>query len=375
MDQEDFFSQIATHYKRQLPFVTYRKPNEKGTTAMLQHDDEIHVVTNFNESGFVFSPFDSNAEALIFPVENCEIVSSEIELNSFTVNRYAEHNRNIDQIESSKTHHLKLVQHGIDSIKADIFKKVVLSRTESVPVLEEDALEIFKSLLKTYASAFCYIWYHPKVGLWLGATPETLVNIEGLRFKTMALAGTQPYIDKLDVAWDSKNIDEQEFVTDFIVKELNPLVERLNTSEVKTIKAGQLLHLQSQISGLLKVKGLKDIIFALHPTPAVCGLPKKKTKNFIIDNENYNREFYTGFLGELNIKTSKTRNTNRRNVENNAYATVKTASQLFVNLRCMQFKNQQALIYVGGGITIDSNPEEEWEETVSKTRTMLSVLY
>jgi isochorismate synthase len=53
---------------------------------------------------------------------------------------------------------------------------------------------------------------------------------------------------------------------------------------------------------------------------------------------------------------------------------VKTASELFVNLRCMQLKNKQALVYVGGGVTKDSNPELEWEETVNKTQTMMSVL-
>ncbi|NOQ91872.1 MAG: isochorismate synthase, partial [Flavobacteriaceae bacterium] len=69
--------------------------------------------------------------------------------------------------------------------------------------------------------------------------------------------------------------------------------------------------------------------------------------------ENYNREFYTGYLGELNIKEQ---------------------SHLFVNLRCMQIKNTKAFIYVGGGITLESNPEKEWVETVTKSEVMKLVL-
>ena len=113
----------------------------------------------------------------------------------------------------------------------------------------------------------------------------------------------------------------------------------------------------------------------MHPTPAVCGYPKQKAKDFILQNETYSRAYYTGFLGELNLKQSKTRNTNRRNVENNAYATVKTYSNFYVNLRCMQFKDDKALIYVGGGITKDSVAENEWEETLNKTKTIGNVLY
>ena len=84
--------------------------------------------------------------------------------------------------------------------------------------------------------------------------------------------------------------------------------------------------------------------------------------------------FIQVFLGELNIKVSQSRNSNKRNVENNAYSTIKTTSHLFVNLRCMQIKGQNALIYVGGGVTKDSNAKDEWEETVNKAQTMLCVL-
>ena len=120
------------------------------------------------------------------------------------------------------------------------------------------------------------------------------------------------------------------------------------------------MHLRTKVEGeLLEKADLKSLIRALHPTPAVCGLPRNIARDFIIKNENYNRSFYTGFLGELNLKKSNT--------------AIQT-SQLYVNLRCMEINHNKALIYVGGGITKDSIPKNEWKETVSKSETMKKVL-
>tara|TARA_R110002050_G_scaffold282950_1_gene431081 strand:- start:217 stop:594 length:378 start_codon:yes stop_codon:yes gene_type:complete len=124
----------------------------------------------------------------------------------------------------------------------------------------------------------------------------------------------------------------------------------------------------------MKKNNINPIVKALHPTPAVCGLPKKTTKEFILKNENYNRAYYTGFLGELNFKEETSRSGNQRNKENQVYKTIKNTTSLYVNLRCMQLEDTKAYIYVGGGITQDSDPNKEWEETVAKSNTMLSVV-
>jgi len=250
----------------------------------------------------------------------------------------------------------------------------VVSRKETIYLKETNAVVLFQRLLNTYKNAFVYCWYHPKVGLWLGATPETLLSVTGKRFTTMSLAGTQAKNKAIETKWQSKETEEQQLVTNFIVENLESKVETLTVGKTETVEAGNLLHLRTKISGLLNTN-LKHIVSALHPTPAVCGLPKNVTKQFILENENYNREFYTGFLGELNLKEEKSRNTNRRNVENNAYGSIKTVSNLYVNLRCMQLTDTKASLYVGGGITKDSIPENEFQETVNKAETMKKVLF
>lgn len=366
-----FFNRIESQYVNALPFVVYRKPNEGDVKALLQKNSNLYFTENFAECGFVFTPFDRTKDSVLIPIGNSESISIPFEESSIETSQ-AEKCTDID----SKGHHISLVNKGVEAIKNNEFKKVVLSRQEKID-LSKDAnpISIFKRLLSTYKSAFVYCWYHPKVGLWLGATPETLIKIEGKQFSIMALAGTQNYKGTLDVIWKEKEKEEQHIVTDFIIESIKPLVESTNASQTETVKAGNLLHLKTMISAQLYAKSnLQDIIEVLHPTPAVCGFPKIAAKHFILENEGYNREFYTGFLGELNLSTVRAPRSGKRNIENRAYAFHKKSTQLYVNLRCMQLKDDQAIIYVGGGITESSDAEKEWEETISKSLIIKSIL-
>lgn len=373
-----FFERLQNQFTNYLPFVAYRNPSETRIKAFLQHENVIHKTTDFTESGFVFSPFNIEETSILIPVEASEIIECQSEETSENLkanNEASEVNKTSEE-PSAKENHIKLVEKGIQAIHKGVFVKVVLSRNESVAISETNPIEIFKKLLSTYSTAYVYVWFHPKVGLWLGATPETLLKIENKQFSTMALAGTQVYNNTIDVVWEEKELEEQQIVTNFIVSNLENQLESLQVSNVETVKAGNLLHLKTQITGRINTdkSHLKNIIDILHPTPAVCGMPKESAKAFIFKNEYYKRDFYTGFLGELNVKKSVSRNSNRRNVENNAYASIKTVSNLFVNLRCMQIQSKEALLYIGGGITNDSNPVKEWAETVAKSETMKKVL-
>ena len=370
MTSIDFFNYITEHYNKNLPFVAYSKPNTFEIYALLQKDTGLYKIENYEESGFVFSPFDVRKDAILIPYSKSrtlltldDLVVEESEPITF-------------ETDNDKEHHLNLIAKGIDAINKTDLKKVVLSRKETLELSGKgDAIQMFKRILNAYNSAFVYCWYHPSVGLWLGATPETLLSVDRNRFSTMALAATQDYNGTLEVDWNAKEQEEQQLVTDHVVNILNPHLENLEQSEVKTVKAGRLLHLRTDISGQLKEasNSLQKLIFTMHPTPAVCGLPKCEAQQFILDNEHYNREFYTGFLGEINRETKIQPRSGRRNIENRAYGFNKRSSHLFVNLRCMQLQDAKAILYVGGGITKDSNPESEWDETVNKTATMKNV--
>lgn len=364
----ELLARAKTQHSCKLPFAIYRKPNEETVKAVFQNDGLLNHVGDYSEVGFVFAPFHSNQPPILLRIDE------KLEANDFTGKSIVTGNDRLPETQDfQKSIYKKLVEKGIQAIHRGSFKKVVLSRKMEV-TSRNSPFDILRSILSTYATAFCYLWYHPKVGLWLGATPEILLHIENNRFTTMSLAGTQSAIQNDHPLWGDKELKEQSLVTSYIQDALAPMVSGLKATEPESVRAGNLWHLRSKITGRQQ-SSLSQIIKVLHPTPAVCGLPLKETQQFIIDNENYDREFYTGFLGELNMLWKKDRVSNSRNIENKAYGVVKKETELFVNLRCVQIRKDKALVYIGGGITCDSNPDSEWEETVHKSRTMLTVLY
>lgn len=351
MQPDIFFNLIKEQHAKSLPFVAYRKPGSSTVFGMFQQTDAVYSSSDYKESGFVFAPFDTAEKTILFPAEKCKICTTIIDEN-----KKGETKSVTNDDFTSEENHIKLVKKGIDVINSGYFNKVVLSRKQEVSIsgVDKNSIELFSKLLSSYPDAFVYCWFHPKVGLWLGATPESLFSVSGNTLKTMALAGTQKYTGAA-VFWGEKEKEEQQIVTDYIVKSLSGVVSNLRISETETVRAGNLLHLRTIVKGdLIPKKGnIKSIVEQLHPTPAVCGFPKEKAKQFILDNENHDREFYTGFLGELNLNGS---------------------SNFYVNLRCMKLENNKVNIYVGGGITKDSVPADEWKETVNKSQTMMRVL-
>ena len=365
---QELFDRASASLKNELPFVLYRKPNDAILNGVFQKDNQLYSVVDFSETGFVFAPFDLDSHSILLKTDvilRASIVHREI--SSPIKNESAFSN------ESEKVNYINLIVKALKVIKEGDLDKVVLSRKIEIND-EVSPVQLFQNLLDIYPKAFCYLWHHPKVGTWLGATPEILLKSRGTQFTTMSLAGTQSSNEFSKPNWTKKELNEQKVVTDYILDTLKNETVSLKASEVASVEAGQLWHLRTEIKGVFAPGKFGEVLRALHPTPAVCGTPLANAKRFIVENEYYNRSFYTGFLGELNFSTELARNKNRRNQENSAYRSVVKNSELFVNLRCMQISKTAISIYVGGGITSDSIPESEWNETVLKSNTMFRVL-
>ena len=174
------------------------------------------------------------------------------------------------------------------------------------------------------------------------------IEIKNKRFKTMALAGSKATDDKS--AWKKKEIEEQEYVMRYIQDNLVELNIDFKQSELKTVVAGPVEHLQSTFIGKIESNKIAELVNKLHPTPAVCGIPKEKSKLLIQNTEKHFRADYTGFIGPVN------------NGDIN----------LFVNLRSAIVTHNRMYLYIGGGITGDSIPEKEWKETELKAITLLN---
>lgn len=357
---EVIVAKAKKQFQEKLPFVLYCKPYSSELIGFFQRNDTVFSVVDFTEKGFVLSSFDGTKTHLI-PENESEVLRVTLEKKENAISQ--KEFTIVDTL--AKNHFENLVTKGIQSIKNNEFKKVVLSRKETVEVANFDLLSTFEKLVQLYPSTFVYCFYHPKIGTWLGATPEQLLKATDTIFETISLAGTQKDVGSSEIIWEKKEKEEQQFVTDYIVSKLESVASGVLVTEPYSIKAGSIWHIRTDISGRLNSdSSLQKAIRLLHPTPAVCGLPKESAKAFILENEHYDRSFYTGFLGELN----------------SSFSSNSISSDLFVNLRCMQIEDDlnhaitKAYLYMGCGITKDSIPENEWEESVNKSMTMKKVL-
>jgi isochorismate synthase len=351
----DLFIKVKVQQQQQLPFVLYCKPNSDRIVGLFQKNDHLYFLENFKETGFVFAPFDGDAIPYI-PQKYSDVLVEKVTISDFYFEAIITNSKD----EQAKKTFEGLVQKGVEAIENNQFQKVVLSRKELVDLIDYDLDTVFKKLIYNYPTAFNFCFYHPKIGIWFGATPEQFLKLNQKSMQTVALAGTQVagISDKMN--WNEKEKVEQQLVTDFITSGLVGKVDKLVVSSPYSVKAGNLWHIKTDITATLKSKkAIAEIMIVLHPTAAVCGLPKEAAKAFILKNEEYDREYYSGFLGELNID----------------FATFRTQqTDLFVNLRCMKIVGKSAELFVGCGITKDSIPADEYNETVNKSMTMRRVL-
>ncbi len=348
----NIFTQVVNHKKQNLPFVLYAKPSEKVLRAYLQQDAYLYSISDFSETGFVFATFNQE-QVFYIPQEKATILSETITDNLEFVFEVKELGAFREQDQLSFQH---LVAEAIHEIKSGSCQKIVTSRRESVMVNELDWVKTFQKMTVLYPSAFKYCFFHPGVGMWMGASPEQLLKTDGKKIKTVALAGTRLQ-STTDEAWGQKEVVEQQLVTEFIQQTLAPFVQEMTVSKPYTATAGTIQHIKTDIEAELKDENLASIIKVLHPTPAVCGMPKAVALDFLKEHEGYDRSFYAGFIGELNVNA------------------LTKQTDLFVNLRCMEVLSEKVVaLYIGCGITAESDPEAEFKETVNKAVTMKKIL-
>jgi isochorismate synthase len=250
-----------------------------------------------------------------------------------------------------KDYRLK-VANAIDEIGKGVLNKVVL-HTQVELAYSKEIHRLIHKVLAADTEGFRYSFYSAELGLWMGITPEVLVHSTNRDFKTMALAGTRKLEDLDANPFREKERAEQAWVTKEIVELLNTSADSMHVGEVETVKAGKLAHLRTVIKGEMKSPlTTADIASVLHPTAAVCGYPKRLAYRYIEENELLHRFLYSGYLGRVQ----------------------KESSSLYVNLRCMSYQEGMIKVYVGAGITADSDPELETEEIRIKTSTLASIL-
>ncbi len=270
--------------------------------------------------------------------------------------------RKVKPHQTSEANFKQLVQESVSAIEAGQMEKVVLSRVRATELGSGfDVITTYIRLQETYHNAFVSLVSIPEMGTWMGASPEILVQVSKDRiFKTVALAGTQaltPDSNPAKALWQQKEIEEQSLVKRYVLHCFKKIQLREYTEMgPRTVVAGNLMHLRTDFTVDMKKEQFPilgtQMLQLLHPTSAVCGMPKETATEFILKKEGYDRAYFSGFLGPVHIDGE---------------------SNIYVNLRCSQILEQVALTYAGAGITAESEPDKEWLETRLKMDTMRQV--
>ena len=364
MTNNEYSILIDRLLEKNIAFACWSFPGESDTGFLVGNPENVIFLDRFNqlngEKGFVFAPFriTENSPVILlkpgFYTEN--IRETEIpdidHLRPFELPK----EENGPYRFLKKEDYLRSIGNTISEIQTGALSKVIISRRIPVPRNENPIGEIFLKLKKQTPNAFCYLVNLPIAGTWMGATPEILLHSEGDSYETVSLAGTQPRRAGSDYSWHTKDIEEQAFVSRYMLDVFHRFgIDRYKTKGPDTMESGKVAHLATSFYFQAEKINhcLGDFIADLHPTPAVCGLPKDMADEFIRLHEKHQRKYYTGYLGPWRMNNEV---------------------RLFVNLRCMEIVSEQFVLYVGGGITAKSSPEKEWEETIQKARTLLSVL-
>ncbi|WP_419870294.1 chorismate-binding protein [Chryseobacterium sp. CT-SW4] len=253
-------------------------------------------------------------------------------------------------IPETEEEYLQKLTELIRVIKDHNLPKLVLSRRKIFRDFKElDIKESFQNLCNAYPNAFRYLFIENGAA-WMGAFSEVLgkFNIKTHEFETMSLAGTLP----INENWSEKEREEQKPVTDYIKNILVNYTEKLDISDTYDHITGNIKHLRTDFKAKINPNDLDKLIEELHPTPAVCGIPKDFCREKINEFEKFPRELYAGYS---KIESGDT-------------------IQYFVNLRCARLFQDSIHLFAGGGITAQSNPKKEWIETELKSEAVLKSL-
>ena len=342
------------------PFAVWSSPDSQGPEIIIGKISQLSVFFQANDlKGFVFAPFQITDELPVFIINPDILLKNKQEIEEFDIDSLPEikaEPRVTGDFLISKESYLDDIHTAITRINKTGLLKVIISRLIVKERGEESLGNLYMTLQEAAPEAFTYMVNIPDAGLWMGASPEPLLISHGETMETVSLAGTQSRKPDSEYYWHTKDIEEQAFVSRYMLDVLYRFgITDYATQGPESIESGAVAHLKT--SFLFPVEKIENnlggFIAALHPTPAVCGLPKEEASAFIQKTEKHNRRYYTGFLGPWKIDGQ---------------------INLYVNLRCMQITYKQYIIHSGGGITSRSIPEDEWIETGRKAQVLLDAI-
>lgn len=255
------------------------------------------------------------------------------------------------------------VETALERIADGRLTKVVLAQSLSVDLeTPVDVPPMLERLRSQYPNCYRFLVGYEVGGTFFGAPPERLVSKRGDCVETEALAGSVPRGETLAedeahverMRGDAKLQHEHELVVDAIREQLDPLAQELVVSEQTIRRLATIQHLQTPIEATLADDHhVLEIVEALHPTPAVGGVPPDAAWETIRDTETFDRGWYAAPVGWFDAAGD---------------------GEFAVALRSGVATDGTVTLFAGNGIVADSDPTEEWDEVQLKFRPILDEL-
>jgi menaquinone-specific isochorismate synthase len=255
------------------------------------------------------------------------------------------------------------VTDALDSIERGTLRKVVLAQSLRVTLKDRLSVpDVLSRLAETYPDCYRFMFSPTKESSFFGATPERLVSVRGRTVRTEALAGSTGRGDTpAEDEWlakelldSEKDIHEHELVADAIREQLAPFVRTIQTGDRNVRQLATVQHLSTPITAELDGgEHILSLVEALHPTPAVGGLPPDVALRTIRETETFDRGWYAAPIGWIDGSGDGT---------------------FAVGIRSAVAQEHTATLFAGAGIVADSDPDREWDEVQLKYRPMLDEL-
>jgi len=352
---------LAYCIKNKISFSISRQPGCERDVLLVSKNvsafDKNQMSEFLSRDGYIIAPFSFKKNKGVF-LENSYTIESSISddvFNEIVSIKGAEEIYPVKNFYADYESYLQQFNCLFTEIQKEKIQKAILSRVKHFDSFSDSyADELYYKLSSLYPSAYSFMYYTPYTGLWIGATPELLLKVDENYIKTVSLAGTRSLVE-VDSEWNKKELNEQQIVSDYMEFLFAKYkIENYQMEGPESVAAGKISHLKTSYNFQHKDLNLNisDFIADLHPTPAVCGLPKHESMDVIDNAEIHERSYYSGFIGNVN-------NVNMG---------------LFVNIRSLKFVDGGVDLYLGGGITAGSQPLNEWQETELKSSTLLDVI-
>ena len=358
MTSTELYSTIDSMIERGSSFALWRIPGEARIHLRVQTEGEPRLLYDVKElnlrGGFIIAPFCVSGRHPIVVLDKTQAEVIPILADGASPSfRPVEGERPFPVSDEWDYRRYAACFHKfLDALTSGEQEKLVLSRQkETVRPAGVSIGEAFRRAVERYIYSYVYLCHTPATGTWMGSTPEILLAGRHGAWQTVALAGTQRLDHgRVPTEWDAKNRREQQLVADYIHAQLRTLGIGARTVGPYPARAGELSHLKTEFHfSLPDERRIGEVLDLLHPTPAVCGLPKEKAYDFILRHEGYDRAYYSGFVGLLDPEGE---------------------TSLYVNLRCVHIQPSKFTFYAGGGLLASSSLDEEWRETGDKMGTM-----